>query len=264
MLCRPRHRPSIPTMSLDWQISSMTGHAHEVMSSDRTVDVGDCPPWRMIHGTCQLPWMVSPFSHSGLGPSSKVGTLSLAGAWALPFFLIAVSMNCSNACRHPGQHFGRKHLAQQHDSRAPPLVSDGSGSAIAREGQIRPVAQHLGMLGNHLMEIGHLATLAAFDLEDTPLDCTSLRIARRAPPLLRRRRASVALAPGSRCAAIHGRASRIASSKRHGGLITAKPQAARRPCSMPSTLSSRINGLNEARSAANAAAALSLIGYQTA
>jgi len=72
------------------------------------------------------------------------------------------------------------------------------------------------------------------------------------------------LTPDPSWAAIHGKASRIASSKRQGGLITASPQAASLPGAMPSSRSSRTSGLNAARSAANAAAASSLIGYQMA
>src|SRR5262245_59436021 len=55
-----------------------------------------------------------------------------------------------------GQHLGRKHLAQQHDSGFPPPLRDHAGIAVARKRQVRPTAQHLGMLGDHLMEIRHL------------------------------------------------------------------------------------------------------------
>src|SRR5215211_1096736 len=101
------------------------------------------------------------------------------------------------------------------------------------------------MLGNDLMEIWHLATLVPFHSDDS----RSI-VCHFAPPVAGRALQAggaqiVAVTPGPSCAAIHGRASRIASSKRHGGLITASTHAARRPCSIPSRRSSRISGLNE-------------------
>ena len=61
-----------------------------------------------------------------------------------------------------------------------------------------------------------------------------------------------ALTPGPRRPAIHGSASRIASSKRHGGLMTASPHAASLPGSIASECSSRMSGLKAASSPANA------------
>src|SRR4029453_11980509 len=124
------------------------------------------------------------------------------------------------------------------------------------------------MLGNDLMEIWHLTYARSFRSNDTR------SIVRHFPsPVAARGYKADALAggvqivvltSGPRCAATHGKASRIASSKRHGGLITANPPAASRPGSIPSSCISSTSGLNEARSAAKAAAASSLIGYQTA
>src|SRR5262249_52364790 len=75
---------------------------------------------------------------------------------------------------------------------------------------------------------------------------------------------TAALTPGPSCRAIQGSASRMASSKRQGGLITASPQAASLPGSAPPSRNSSVNGFSPASSRTKTSAASSLIGYQRA